>query len=136
MEPILDKLKEHDGQFVVITNKLKEHDEQLDRIATIAVDNQKKLKEHDAQFISISRKFDDVDTHLDRIDEHIVLHTERLDRIEENMATKADIEHLTTTLDELVGLARKKDQELVFMSERVSRVETDVAKMKPMIGLT
>ena len=115
MEPILDKLKEHDEQFVVIQDKLKEHDE---------------------QFVVIGRKLEDVNAHLDRVDEHIVLHTERLDRIEENMATKTDIERITTTLDEIVGLARKKDQELVFMSDRVSHIEKDVERMKPIVGLT
>lgn len=59
------------------------------------------------------------------------------------MATKSDIARMTTTLDEVVGLMRKKDQELVFMSERVSRVEEkanrldgDIKKIKPLVGLT
>lgn len=39
---------------------------------------------------------------------------EKLNQIQENMATKGDIAELSNTLDELVGLAKKKDQELVF----------------------
>ena len=41
-----------------------------------------------------------------------------------------------STLDEIVGLAKKKDQELTFMGERVARVEKDVKQLKPLVGLS
>lgn len=43
--------------------------------------------------------------------------------IKENMATKADIAMFAAKIDELLGLERKEDQELTFLSERVRRVE-------------
>ena len=82
----------------------------------------KKLEAHDAQLELIART--------------VVDHTERLDRIEENMATKQDLGKITETLDDLVGLARKKDQELTFISHHLQRVDADVQKIKPLVGLT
>ena len=59
------------------------------------------------------------------------------------MATKDDISGITDTLDKLVKLAEKKDQELTFVThdmkkfdDRLERVEHDVKKMKPALGLS
>ena len=65
-------------------------------------------------------------------------HTNRLNRLEqilENLATKDDISNVLTVLDEVVGLARKKDQELVMMSHGLRRVTDDVERIKPLVGL-
>ena len=80
---------------------------------------------------------------IDFIVKKVLEHDERLDRIEENMATKTDIRGINDTLDVLVKLAQKKDQELTFMGSRVGRVEEktdqntkDIQKMKPALGLS
>ncbi len=62
----------------------------------------------------------------DKIIDMLVRHDERLDTIEQSMATKQDIRDIHDTLDTLVKLAQKKDQELTFMGERVKRVEAVV----------
>jgi len=81
----------------------------------------KKLKQHDSQ--------------LDAIATAVVDHTECLDRIEENMVTKKNHQEMMNTLDKLVKLAQKKDQELTFMGSRVGRIENDVKLIKPLVGL-
>lgn len=67
----------------------------------------------------------------------------KLELIGENMATKADIHEITNTLDVLVKLAQKKDQELTFMGNRINRIEEqtnenmkDIRKMKPVMGIS
>jgi len=57
----------------------------------------------------VLKKSKDHDEQLDIIARTIVDHTERLDRIEGNMATKQDIPKMMNTLDTLVGLANVCD---------------------------
>lgn len=113
-EEILNKLQEHDKQLELIASTVAQHTERLDKIDA-------KLENHDKQ--------------LDRIIVAVVQNQEDIKEMKETMVTKADIAQLVTSLDEYVGLARKKDQELLFMGERVNRVEEDVAKIKPLVGL-
>jgi chromosome segregation ATPase len=110
----------------------------------------KKLKDHDKKFAEHDKRFDQIDKRFDQIDGQIELivtklldHDNRLERIEENMATKQDLSGISNTLDKLVGLVQKTDQELVFMGNRVNRLEeqtslntADIKKMKPMLGLS
>jgi len=87
-------------------------------------DIKKTLKAHGEQLELIAST---VLSHSDKL--------KKLDRIEKNMATKSDIRDITNTLDVLVKLAQKKDQELTFMGNRVKRIEDDVKQIKPLIGL-
>ncbi|HLD20389.1 MAG TPA: hypothetical protein VJB93_04050 [Patescibacteria group bacterium] len=102
----------------------------------------KKLHEHDQRFDEHDKRFDQLDDRVDFIARKVLEHDDRLDRIEENMATKADIDRLMNTLDTLVGLFTKTDQELIFMGERVKRVEEktekntkDISQIQPLVGL-
>lgn len=113
-DPIIKKLENHDKRFDSMDNR-------LDLLATTVVDIQEKLKEHDNKF--------------DRITITVVDIQEQVNDIKETMATKSDISNMSNTLDELVGLAKKKDQELTFMGVRVKRVEDDVRQIKPLVGL-
>lgn len=96
----------------------------------------KKLQEQD-------KRFDHVDGQIDFLVKKVLEHDEQLQWLRENTATKADLRDISGTLDKLVGLAQKKDQELTFMGNRVSRVEEktdentkDIQKMKPALGLS
>jgi hypothetical protein len=51
------------------------------------------------------------------------------------MAKKVDIDSLNNTLDQILGIVKKKDQELMFMGERVKRIENNVKNMKPLAGV-
>ena len=68
------------------------------------------------------------DEQLDLIARTVVQNTEDIEWIKEKMAKKADIHNLNNTLDQILGLVKKKDQELTFMGERVKRIEDDVKK--------
>ena len=94
-----------------------------------------KLNEHD-------KKFDQLDKQFDLLAQTVVSHTERLDRIEENMATKQDISKIMDTLDTIVGFVKKTDQELTLLvhaqketDDRLDVVEKDIRQMKPALGL-
>lgn len=126
---IMEKLLEHDKKFIEHSKILKEH-------TNILNEHSKKFIEHDKRFDEHDRRFDQIDERLDLLSLTVLDHTERLDRIEANMATKADIGVITKTLDEIVFYVRKQDQEMTFLSERVRRVEIDVKMIKPLVGLS
>ncbi|MFA6099618.1 MAG: hypothetical protein WC750_01915 [Patescibacteria group bacterium] len=125
---IMEKLLEHDKKFIEHDKKFFEHGEILKEHTNI-------LNEHSKKFIEHDRRFDQIDERLDLLSLTVLDHSERLDRIETNMATKSDIAGLTKTLDQIVYYARKTDQEMIFLSERVRRVEDDVKLIKPLVGL-
>jgi chromosome segregation ATPase len=64
-----------------------------------------------------------IDTQIDFLVKKVLEHDERLDRIETNMATKKDIQNISGTLDKLVGLAEKKDQELTIVTHDMRHLE-------------
>lgn len=74
---------------------------------------------------------------------HMLLdHEERLTRIEQNMVTKSDHREVMDTLDKIVTLMEKKDQELTMLArgERrqtdiMERHERDITRIKPLVGL-
>lgn len=55
------------------------------------------------------KKFQGHEEQIDAIALAVVKQGGILEKMEENMATKGDIAKLSNTLDELVGLTRKKD---------------------------
>ncbi|MFH1946642.1 MAG: hypothetical protein ABIJ23_00580 [Candidatus Magasanikbacteria bacterium] len=96
----------------------------------------KKLKEYDKRFDGVDKRFDEHGQQLDLLAIAVLSNTERLDRIEENMATKKDLSEMNKTLDEILGYVKKKDQELTFMGVRVKRNENDIKVIKPLVGLS
>ncbi|MBU0670733.1 MAG: hypothetical protein ABH835_03225 [Patescibacteria group bacterium] len=95
----------------------------------------RKLREHDKRFEAIDKRFDEHDKRFDKLTNAVLTNSRDIKEIKETMATKKDINKITDTLDELVGFAKKKDQEMSFMSQRLTRVEKDVIKIKPLVGL-
>ncbi len=87
------------------------------------------LAEHD-------RRFDAHDNQFDFFAKKMLEHEDRLTSIEENMATKGDIREISNTLDTLVRLAQKKDQELTMVTHGMRRMQDDIERIKPLIGLT
>jgi len=117
-DQILKKLENHDKRFDSVDKRFDSMDDRLDVVARTVVDNQNKLEQHDIRLNTLAVTVVDI--------------KEQINDIKETMATKSDIGNLSNTLDELVGLAKKKDQELTFMGERVRRIEDDVKHLKPM----
>lgn len=71
----------------------------------------------------------------DKILQKLVEHDERLDRIEQSMATKADIRDLHTVMDRALNILDRLDQERLFTVEWVKRIENDVEKIKKHLHL-
>ena len=113
-----------------------QHDNRIDLIARTVSGHTVRLDKIDTRLDKIDTRIDKIDTRLDKITNVVLDHSKDIEWIKENMATKEDIRNITTNIDVLVGLAKKKDQELTFMGERVKRVEDDVKKMKPLVGLS
>ena len=59
----------------------------------------------------------------DMIIEMLIKHDSDIQWIKENMATKKDLERIYTSLDEILLLVKKNDQEVTFMNQRVTRLE-------------
>jgi len=55
--------------------------------------------------------------------EKLVDHEERLTRIEQNMATKADMRNLHNYIDEAMVILKRLDQERVITAHRIEQIE-------------
>lgn len=68
----------------------------------------------------------------EKVIEMILNHEGRLKWLEENIVTKADFQshdqRTAKTLDEILGIVKKVDQELTMMGSRVGRVEEKVER--------
>src|SRR3989344_3810942 len=125
-------------------NAKNQQDDQLDLIAHTVVQHTDILTQHAAtlaQHTTILNKHTATlaqhTVQLGRIVDTVVKHTEDIEWIKVNMAKKKDITDMSNTLDQILGLVKKKDQELTVMGERVKRIEDDVKKMKPLVvGVT
>jgi len=119
-----------------VLKKLQEHDKRFEQVDT-------RLEQINKRFEQVDKRFDQVDGQIDFIAKKVLDHDEQFQWIRENMATRADISNITNTLDRIVKLAEKKDQELTCVThdmkdfdDRLEKVEHDVRKMKPALGLS
>ena len=62
----------------------------------------------------------------DKVIQKLLEHDERFDRIEKNMVTKTEIGGITDTLEEIVTIVKRLDQERIFTAEWVKRIEREV----------
>ena len=79
---------------------------------------------------------------MDRMIDRLMEHDSRLDYFKENMATKTDMREIMNTLDKLLGLYQKHDQEITMMiygnrrlDDKVAVLEKDMTRVKPLVGL-
>ena len=117
----------------------------------------KKLVNHDQKFVEIDQRFDRVDNelreHSETLKSHteqleliahtVINHSDRLDRIEQNMATKGDIRGLDVKMDKMIGLMERRDQEVTVIGHQMKddeamleRHEKDLNVIKPLVGIT
>ena len=71
----------------------------------------------------------------DKVIKMLLKHDDDIAYIKENMATKKDLREISTTLDKLVRLAEKKDQELTIMGHHQKLMQNDIDRIKPLVGL-
>ena len=96
-------------------------DDQLGLIARTVVQNQHEITE--------------LTQTVDKIAHTVVQNQSDISELNNVVAKKNDVDNLSSTLDEILVLVKKKDQELTFINERVKRVENDVEKIQPLVGL-
>lgn len=96
----------------------------------------KKLQEHDKRFDQVDKRFDQVDGQIDFIAKKVLDHDDQFQWFKENMATRADMSNISNTLNKIVGLVEKNDQEMTLLSRDLKSVEKDVKMMKPLLGLS
>ena len=101
-----------------------------------------KLREHDKKFAEHDRRFGSLEQYVDRLTLELVTHTTRLDRIEENMATKEDLRDLTEKMDTLIGFYQHDNQEVTLLAyalskhdDRIQMLEGENIKIKFKINL-
>ena len=101
-----------------------------------------KLREHDKKFAEHDRRFDSLEQYVDRLTLELVTPTTRLDRIEENMATKEDLRDLTEKMDTLIGSYQHDNQEVTLLAyalskhdDRIQMLEGENIKIKFKINL-
>ena len=101
-----------------------------------------KLREHDKKFAEHDRRFGSLEQCVDRLTLELATHTTRLDRIEENMATKEDLRDLTEKMDTLIGFYQHDNQEVTLLAyalskhdDRIQMLEGENIKIKFKINL-
>ncbi len=119
---------EQEKRFDKIDNKLEEFVFKFDNI--------------DKKFDKIDDKLEDHDQKLDFLARTVAEHSEKLDYVLDNMATKEDMSKIMNTLDKIVGLYTKKDEEQTLLAhdqknltDRVEVLEKDMRHVKPALGL-
>ncbi len=96
----------------------------------------KKLNEHDKKFAQLGEQ-------IDSIAIKVVEHDEQLRDIRENMATKDDIRGLADTMDKLLKLSIKRDEENTMTThgmkrheERIEKLEKGMKQINPAFGMS
>lgn len=79
----------------------------------------KKLVEHD-------ERFDRIDKRLTRHTEKFLEHDEQLEFIKENMATKEEMGEIKISLDKVLEIATRLDEERLATYQWIKRIETGV----------
>lgn len=62
----------------------------------------------------------------DAVIQKLIEHDHRFDEMSVNMATKEDIRDIKDTLEGIVTIVQRLDQERIFTTEWVRRIETEV----------
>jgi len=76
----------------------------------------------------IIKKLIEHDGHFKRLDKKLIEHDERLERIEENMVTKLEHNEVIDTLDKIMTILKRLDQERIFTKEWIKRIDKKVEK--------
>lgn len=119
MEEIIKKLDSLDTKVEKIVQRLDGHDQKFDEHDNEFKKVNKKLEEHDDKFERVFQTLDEHTEQLDIIARTVAEHTERFDRMEDKlntMATKDDISKIMNVLDDIVGLTKKYDEEIVVIN--------------------
>ncbi len=141
--------KELNQQFTKIDKKLDRIDQKFEQVDKRFDQVDKRFEQIDKRFEQIDERFDQVDKkfaeHEDRFDliaRTLVEHSGRLEWLEENVVTKKDHQEVINTLDTIVGMMKKRDEETTMAihalqrhEEEIGGLQTDMSQVKPLVGL-
>lgn len=123
--------------------KLQDHDKLFDKLDKRFEQVDKRFEQIDKRFEQIDNRFEQVDIKFDRLIKMVMDHEESIQDMKNTMATKSDIREIMDTLDKMVGMMQKRDQEMTFLGSRVERNEKqtekntkDIQMIKPILGLS
>ncbi len=126
-ELFLQELKEIRGMLGVSDKKVDHVIERVDGLTEKMEVVIERLDKND-------KRWDENDKRWDEINDMITVTNERIDGLEQKMATKDDLSQLRAEMlhgqDEQITILRRLDQERHFTLERVRRLETDVERIK------
>lgn len=71
----------------------------------------------------------------DKVVELLMRYEEDIKYLKENSATKSDVRALSTSLDELLRLTKKKDQELTMITHGMRRMSDEIDRVKKKVGI-
>jgi len=71
----------------------------------------------------------------DKVVELLMRYEEDIKYLKENSATKSDVRALSTSLDELLRLTKKKDQELTMITHGMRRMSDEIDRVKQKVGI-
>lgn len=83
----------------------------------------------------INKRFDKIDKAFFNISDTSIKINERLDRIEQNMATKDDLNKLTNTLDQFMKQVMTVKQESLATKARIDRLEKNISIIAEKVGV-
>lgn len=70
-----------------------------------------------------------------KIIEKLIEIDQKVDELKAEVATKTDLREVQTVLESQGQILRRLDQERLFMSEHVKRIETDVEQVKEVLHI-
>lgn len=111
---ILQKLIEHDDNFHSIDKRFDGYDQKFESI--------------DRRFDAHDKKFNSIENRLDLHTLKFLEHDDRLQRIEETMATKNDISIILIALDQIAKSTNETNNEVKIIGHRTQRMEIWIEK--------
>lgn len=134
---ILNELKKLREDLNKIAEILLEHDRKLSRIENELKEQAKRLKEHDEKLDRIEKKLSEHDERLKRIEEKLKEHDEKFNRIEEKLSEHDEkfrrIEEKLSEHDERLSKIERKleehDKRFDKIEKRLGRVELELGAL-------
>jgi len=118
LEQTIDRLvTKVDQGFDQVNKRFEQVDKRFDQV-------DKRFEQVDKRFEQVDKRFDQMDGQFDAISMTLLNHTERLDRIEENMVTKDDLQATNAAVEGLATQVKKFEQEQAAHTSWLQRLES------------
>lgn len=99
-------------------------------VGDLAISTAKEFNAHDRRFDLIDSKLNNHDRTLEQFGKAILNLLDDTKDIKENMVLKKDIDNISILLDKQTVILKTLDQERIFNTEWLKRLDKDVEKLK------